>query len=522
MLRDRNNSLIIGIRLEINSQAAYGSVFLPDTLKTGVYQVVCYTNSMRNDDETNFFRKEILIANGFDEKLTQFADTVKSVSSGRQHPKDQDSLQTKDDLKIHLDKHDFYQREKISFSVEQKNAKEDTVSRFSVSVSEMIPGVQAEKSISEYFDNIIEVTGQVNSGQTSTRFIPEISGAVLKGKVLFAEQSGNETDSTIFKRSAVGKKFTVLVSTIDSISNLQYTTTDSIGSFSLLLNPYYDGKDIIIRLRENINAIIEPDNKFLLKQQFIPSVKFDVPGIREYLERSVKISQIKKFYDQKESVSILKEFFPSKTIPKVYYKHYPFIYPSDFLELSDFIDISKEIIPALKLWKVKGKYVSGYMNLKVAENFNNEPAIFLDGVLIDDISQIIALGSKDIKSIQSLNVTRYLGEMSFNGILSVFSKNLVINNIQFKTPTIKYQALASQPYTKPETLKTIVANDHNPDLRQMLLWEPDNILNEKETKQLECYASDLTGKYLINIQGITSNGAPLSASAVITIKSKTK
>jgi len=190
--------------------------------------------------------------------------------------------------------------------------------------------------------------------------------------------------------------------------------------------------------------------------------------------------------------------------------------------LTDFIDISKEIIPALKIWKVQGKYVSGYLNLQNHENINTEPAIFLDGIPIDDINQIINLGSGDIKSIQSLNVVRYFGEMSFTGILSLFSKNLVITNIQFKTPAIRYQALSSQPYTEPEPFKTANTMDHNPDLRQLLLWEPDKILKKNETVQLECYSSDLTGTYRINIQGITANGKPLSASAVFIIKPKSK
>jgi hypothetical protein len=112
--------------------------------------------------------------------------------------------------------------------------------------------------------------------------------------------------------------------------------------------------------------------------------------------------------------------------------------------------------------------------------------------------------------------------MSYTGILSLFSKNLIINNIQFKTPVIRYQALTSQPYTKPEAFNTTNTIDHNPDLKQLLLWEPDCILKKNETMQLECYSSDLTGKYRIIIQGITSTGKPLYASTVISIKPKSK
>lgn len=522
IIRSQNNSLVTNVRLEIENQKAYGSVFLPDTLNTGVYQIVCYTNSMRNVTEENYFRKEIIIANRFDEKLTQFPDHTESGKSDGSDTEHSSSEQHNENLIIHLNKQEFNQREKITFDIEGKGVNEDSISRISVSISEIIPGLRVEPSISDFIANNSNVPVSRGSALQNYSFMPEITGAVLQGKILSSAQSGEETDSIRFKLSESTKKYTVLVSTIDSISNLQYTTTDPDGSFNLLLNPYYDGKDLIIRLKENVNAMIEPDYKFILKQPFIPSGIYSVPKIREYLARSVKIAQIKKFYDQKESMKIIKEFFPSGTIPRVYYKYYPVIYPSDYLELFDFIDISKEIIPALKIWKVRGKYVSGYLNLQDHENINTEPAIFLDGVLIDDINQIINLGSADIKSIQSLNVVRYFGEMSFSGILSLFSKNLVINNIQFKTPAIRFQALSSQPYTKPETFNTTKTIDHNPDLRQLLLWEPDKILRKNETVQSECYASDLSGKYRIDIQGITSSGKTLCASAVIIIRPKSK
>lgn len=522
IIRDQNNSLVTGVRLEIENRKAFGSVFLPDTLNTGVYQIVCYTNSMRNESEENYFTKEIVIANRFDEKLTQFPDRTESEETDGSDSEYSFSEQNNENLIIYLNKQEFNQREKITIEIVRKGADEDSISRISVSISEIIPGFRAEPSISDYISHKSKEQLPAEGNQFEYSYLPEISGAVLQGKIVSAAQSGIIADSIRILRSPATKNYTLLVSTIDSISNLQYTTTNSDGSFNLLLNPYYDGKDLIVRLKENVNALIEPDNKFILKQPFIPSGFFNVPNIREYLARSVKIAQIKKFYGQKESLKIVKGFFSSGTIPRVYYKSYPVIYPSDFVELTDFIDISKEIIPALKVWKVREKYVCGYLNLQNHENINTEPAIFLDGIQIDDINQIIYLGSGDIKSIQSLNVVRYFGEMSFTGILSLFSKNLVINYIHFKTPVIKYQALSSQPYTEPEPFKTANKMDHNPDLRQLLLWEPDNILKKNETVQLVCYASDLTGRYHINIQGITANGKPLSASAVFIIKPKLK
>jgi len=75
VLRNRNNIAVARERVDLKNQMAYGNVFLPDTLPTDIYQVVCFTNYMRNEGEDSFFTNEIIIANRFDKK-TELADST--------------------------------------------------------------------------------------------------------------------------------------------------------------------------------------------------------------------------------------------------------------------------------------------------------------------------------------------------------------------------------------------------------------------------------------------------------------
>ncbi len=516
VLRGRHNSVIAQERLEIDNRKAFGSIYLPDTLSSDVYQIVCYTNCMRNGDEVNYFKKEIIIANKFDEHLIPFDETFNTSRPDVSSAQSPDDTAGSKSLIIRLDKRVFNPREKISLSIQSGDIPGKSVAHLSVSISEIVPGIAVGSSISEYFRKM-NVNARVKEhGPNSCNYYPETDEPVLQGRVLPARQSGSREDS-INKNNGV---YTILVSSPDSVVNMQYARTDSLGFFRLLLSRFYNGKGLFIRIKENVDATIVPDNKFNLIEPFMPSGQFNVRGIRAYLTRSQNISLVRRNYSELIAIDTIRRFLPSNAIPRVYYKHYSSILPADYVELNDFAEISKEIIPALRVRKSNGSYFSNYVTIPAQAQESTGPEIFLDGVPIDDVNQIIPLGSSRIKRIETLPVIRYYGDLSLNGILAVFSKGLFINNIEFKTPTLKYLALSSQPYTRPDYSEPAKDDKRIPDLRQLLLWKPDIIIYRSKELNIECSASDLQGKYMISVQGITSEGDPVSGSAIITIRSK--
>lgn len=509
LLRDRNNSIVTHVRLDVINNISYGNILLPDTLPTDFYQVICYTNLMRNEEQS-FFKKEIVIANRFDEKMERLKGILTNSESDIPAEGSDNETGVDETLVIKLEKKIFNPRTKISFSVETVNNSEDPIASLSVSVSELVPGLTVEPTISDYF-----ATGGKESGNNDLKtnrysFLPEINGAILQGKVTASSQPSNKTNGL--------KNYTVFLATVDTIANLQYTTTDSAGYFYFCVDPYYEGKEIFIRTREKINGVIELDDKSIINQPYKLSEKHDLTRIKDYLALCLKINQVNRYYGKTPEPDTQLVFVAPKAIPRVYFKEYLKILPSDYIELSDFTEISREILPALKIRKANDTFVSGYSNLQYNSDLDDEPVIFLDGVPVDDVSQIIGLGSSDIRSIETVAAIRYYGGLKFNGILSVVSNNLAINNIRFKNPSVRSIVIPSRPFTKPVALVPGSLPGSYPDLRQKLLWEPDMVPGKTGKLIIECFASDIKGKYRIIIQGITSNGKPLSGSAIITIR----
>ena len=503
-IRDQQGRSFVNIRLEMDHRISFGSIYLSDTLNTGIYQIVCYTNCMRNDSEASYFKKEILIGNQFEKDPKLDFESRTAVAFKNTDVPYPDTDHPKENLEIHLDQQLFKPNEKITFTVNTTNLPANSSTRLSVSVSEIFPGIPVEPSIAYCFNASNKKIFRTESGTTSCTFHAETNGAVLQGQVF------------------PPRPCEILLSSADSLPNLQYTTADSLGAFSMLLNRCYDGKELIVKTKENVNVTIHMDSRFNLDIPFTSSGIFNVPGIIDYLKRNGDIIRVSKAYGNQPIMDTIQEFLPAKTTPRVYYSPTYVIYPSEYLELNDFIEISRELIPAFKIRKSNDRFISGYINIQDQSRMDPEPQIFLDGVPVDDVNQIISLGTRQIKRIETLPVWRYYGNHTFKGILSVFTENTEINRVQFRTPAIRYRALSSQPHTKPGAFNAGSRARRIPDVRQLLLWEPDIPITGNGKCLLECYASDLHGIYRINIQGITAEGIPVSASRLFTVQSGTK
>ena len=405
-----------------------------------------------------------------------------------------------DVVKIEPEKSQYAKREKIKVALRAMGMKENESAQLAVSVREKTYQQDQQQ-------NIINTT--LLNNKNNCRHFPEINSVVLEGQVM-----STDIDQAM-------PNVLVYLSTPDTLSNLQLTHTDKDGIFRFHLNDYYNLKNLIISLPDNPSGKIVLDDKYSLKEPFNPSRIFSDTLIKDYLIKSQGIVLIQKDY----KISIEKNLPDTVAVNSIPPLAYPPVtdpvYPSDFVELTDFVEISRELLPLLQTRKREFGYESRFLNISKSEYYSESPLVILDGVPINSINQIITLGTEKLHKIETIGVERFYGGKLFTGILAVFSKNMEINNIVWKSPMVNINYVQLQP--RSELVRSNYSkSDKTPDFRQLLYWNPNLSLKANGVDNFEFLASDNKGEFEISVEGITSDGRFINSRVTIKIGSNLK
>lgn len=308
--------------------------------------------------------------------------------------------------------------------------------------------------------------------------------------------------------------------------NLQYAVTDSIGKFHFALNDYYNGKELYLTIRnvpEGEQWKIVSDNSYALPEYWsTPQTDVDA-NCRNFFIKSQNIFQINKTYNQQpefvEDASVLHKV----SSPQMYYSKPVVVYPKDFVSLNDFLEISVELLPQVRITKKGTKYSLQVLGATTYSAGINETAVFLDGVYVDDFNKIIGLGTEKINKIELFNVERAIGNLVFQGVISISSKtNEIVRTVPAThSARVKYDNYAAVK----QFVNTSVSEINNPKMpyvKQILYWNPDLTRSGAKNCDFEFYTSDNATFFIINVEGVTHEGTPVSAKRRIEVNNQLK
>lgn len=488
--------------LAISGGMGYGCLQLHDTLKSGSYHIIAYTNLMMNFGESNFFHKEIIIGNRFDEELASVFLETENESKTDLKP------EINDCLKVSTDKGSYRQREKVTLqlSLPVSNHADISVS-ITQNPPERLNTTAFAETHSSKHNNTPDITTNSPAKQSMFEYLVENKGYIISGSVL----------NTKFSSGIV-----VTLTTPDTLANLMYAITNASGRFFFQLDEFYYNKDLYINIPDQNKAkesLIILDDKFICNHSnTLTGAALSIQS-KQFIRKSQIIANINRTYQIHTVSNEMKSNTPGIRT-KVYYEPDYLVLTSDYVALKDFTEIVRETLPYIKLRKDENGYEVEILDSDHKVYMKN-PAIFLNGMLVNNINYFINFGSDKIQRIETICHKRIFGPMELNGIISVFTSGELKNDLIFDKRTLHVKPITflnHSHYTIPEYSTREKLINRKPDFRQLLFWNPCVEIFNGQSRTIEFYTSDNKGNYVINIKGITSDGSMISNMTYFDVK----
>lgn len=492
-LRDLQNNIIDASRFYLTDASGNGTMTIPDTLPTGYYFVLAATDVMKNKKE-NCFRTALLIISktGGQQQSIGTPDYLLST--------DKSDTSTTTVCYLTTDKQSYNTRQQGEVHIELKDTDGKPVNgNLSLSITKDL-GYEQE-NISSFIRHTLPLLEN-----NTVSYLRENNGYILKGRVVHKQTKTPQ------------KNIPVLLTLLDSTSDLHYSHTDSSGCFNFLLNQCYDNNYISLSMynqSEGNDWIIELDKKFIPAEKIPYRLYATDSGMQAMIHESRKLAMYNTIFD----ISLFKKTSVSKT--KQLYQYPALLSNYDYtVNITDYVDMSSfeelvtnVILPGVRVRKKNDNYSLHIFDKTNSTFFEQPPLVLINNIPVTDMSQVATIDTRRIEKIRVNTNHLVYGTLDFYGIIAIFTKQASDN--RNNNSLVFYNRCKSDLL---EFATEATGSSRLPDLRQALYWQPTiNFINLGQAKET-FFTSDLKGKYRITIQGITSNGHPVNASTMIEVK----
>lgn len=475
-----DNKWITGTIVTQSKGTASGMLNIPDTLVTNYYRLRTYT---KYPNTSNFYcYKEIFISNRFGKASSPVSRSI-----------NENDNPTATSQILSTDKSEY---------------KSNDVVNLNIACTDSMNGLVRILNKGQWQNELKTAFGKCDATSIDEAFtsLTPYDGIIVSGKV-----KDKATDSPI--ANAI-----VLVSLQDSIVRLKYDITDSTGSFCVLLHNYYGIQQIFVNAYNQhfepyFNAKIELENQYYIGTV----VNNEIIEVDTRIDSNSLNKAIinKAFETQQYSLS------DKENRPENLYGHFIVGTPrhsvntDDYVELVDFKEFTRELLPFVRMHKNKDKQNELYLITDNGSYLYN-PLLLVDGVPLTMFDRIMNCGSDKVKRIDTQNTPRHFGNIGFNnGIVLVWTHKMDFWNKAEVPGTFSFLVQNFQQPVVRSNSKT-ETKDKVPNLKQTIYWNPN--VNTASQNSLEIPLSDETGEFVIEFFGIGSDGIYVNDFKLINVK----
>lgn len=352
-----------------------------------------------------------------------------------------------------------------------------------------------------------------NKPPLSRPFLPEPNGHLVLGTVT-DPTSGAPVPNIVTYLSAPGKPVRMYVSRSDSSGRIRFEMQDFYGPRTLVVqtNP----ADSLYKL-----TII---NSFP-----------DAPAATPLPELALAESQADQLLNRSVAMQVQSTYFGNRAIPY----RYPVVDsnafygpPTETYLLDAYTrfprmeEVLREYILGVMPRKRQGHFRLFVPNAPYRTTFDDPSLVLLDGVPIFDMDKIVNFSPLKIKQLDVITNHYFVGPALFTGVVSFMTYKGDMAGFPLDTRLLKldYEGLQFQrEFNAPRYDRTAgLPSNRLPDARTLLYWNPDLKTDVQGKGRIEFSTSDQTGTYVVDVNGLTTDGHAGSQGVLFDVKNSLK
>lgn len=347
-------------------------------------------------------------------------------------------------------------------------------------------------------------------------YVPENYGHIVTGKIT-NEITGKPAVNILVYLSVPGKRV-----------QLYGCTSDENGFIHFDLKNFY-GSQIVLQTNTTKDSIYHMEIFTPFSEEYsynvFPSLNVSENN-RDQLETDNLHMQISNTYHTND----LQKLSPLNvdTLP-FYYKPTKTYLLDNYTRFTTMEEVMREYVAEVNVQIRKKQYHFNTVNFEGFELssiepteriFSKDPLILLDGVPVFDVNKIIAYDPLKVQKLEVVAAKYYWGPIVSEGIVSytTYKGNLPDYTLNPHDVILDYDGLQQQRiFYSPDYSSEKAQQSRLPDFRDLLYWSPDVTTNEKGNGHISFFTGDVPGKYLVVLQGISSNGKAGSESFIFNV-----
>lgn len=387
----------------------------------------------------------------------------------------------------------------------------------------ILPAQFMKRSIDEIDPDLID---SFLSG-TASRWInweKIMSGQVPSLKFQFEENdhflSGTLLDQN--SQSGVPGKY-MFMSVPGKTAQFKYSVTDQTGNFLFRIPADTELRDLIIQPEETGNrSIIKLNSPFC--EEYLP---FSLTGDSIPVILPENASRLCVNYQVSRIYGIPSFMYPeninatAKKVKRFYGKPDIELVMTDYIKLPVMQEVFFELLPGVQMKSRKSGYDISIADPVEGKYYDKSPVLFVDGVVVNDASVIANIDPELVERIDVVKERYLVGEYLFYGLINVITYAGDLSSVTLPEYAVRIPYKVIEPpniFYSPGYQDPAVRNSRIPDFRNTLYWNPSLIPDKEGRLKAEFWTGDVSGDYIIDIQGIKDDGTKISIQRTLKVK----